>query len=462
MPPRQTTRRNRTHEPRTKRSARALLLTALSTALLAAPSGAIATPAESAPPGGVAEEAAAAVVHETPDGADFLTVHGHLLIRPEYVDNVKDFDDARGDEDLFYRQRIRLGLTVRPLEWLRLRADLQNATLWGLETTGESDPQNRLGFYQAYLSLDVPFAPGLTLEGGRMALEYGAGRLIGADEFLHVPRFFDGAVARYTYAPYIRVDLFGSVLRERSTPIGQDRNLFGLYATTHALAGFTFDLYALYLQDGSPEQARDIVTIGARAAGEPLPGLTFDAEAAIQVGRADTTAREDVEHFATAYFVAVDYAIPVWGRPTLGAFFSSASGDGDPGDDRDVDFDPLFGSRHDYWGRLDLFSWTNLLDFGGRFRLTPVAGLGLLVEAHRFLAVEPRGSVPGLWGGRTIPFEVDDALGTELDIVLGWRYDEHLAFEVGYVVFLPDEAVRDVLDGDDRVDWAYAQVRMDL
>lgn len=395
-------------------------------------------------------------------GPGFLTVDGHIFIRPEYVDNLKDFDEVRGDEDFFYRQRIRLGFTLRPLDWLRLRAELQNATIWGVETTGESDPQNRLGFYQAFLSLDVPFAPGLTLEGGRMALEYGAGRLIGADDFRHLPRFFDGGVARYAYEPWIRVDLFGTVLRERSTPIGQDRNFFGLYATTKALDGFTFDLYTLYLTDGAPEQERDVVTIGVRAAGEPLPGLTFDAEAAVQVGQVDTSARNDVSHLATAYFVAVDYAIPVWGRPTLGAFFSSASGDGNPADDRNVDFDPLFPSGHVYWGRLDLFSWTNLIDYGGRFRLTPTDGLEFLLEAHRFHAVEPRGSVPGLWGGRTVATEVDDALGTELDLVLSWRFNEHLAVEVGYAFFLPDDGVEDVLDGADRADWAYGQVRLDL
>lgn len=474
MPWRLLTRRDRTPErltfrtPPTSRSTLSpLLLGALW--LLAAPAVAAPLPtdapteAAAAPAAPTAAAGAAPSERNAPSGADFLTVHGHLLIRPEYVDNVKDFDEARGDEDLFYRQRVRLGLTVRPLEWLRLRADLQNATLWGVETPGASDPQNRLGFYQAYLSLDVPFAPGLTLEGGRLALEYGAGRLIGADDFILTPRFFDGAVARYTYAPYIQVDLFGSVLRERSTPIGQDRNLFGLYATTGALAGFTFDFYTLYLQDGSPAKSADIVTIGVRAAGEPLPGLTFDAEAAVQVGRTDTVAREDVEHLATAYFVAVDYAIPVFGRPTLGAFFSSASGDGDPADDRNVGFDPLFPSRHPYWGRLDLISWTNVIDFGGRLRWTPATGLDLLVEAHRFLAVEPRGSVPGLWGGRTVAFEVGGAaLGTELDLIVGWRFNEHLAIEVGYAFFLPDEAVLDVLGGDDRADWAYAQVRMDL
>lgn len=397
-------------------------------------------------------------------GREVLTVDGHVFIRSEYIDNLQDFDEAGGDEDLFYRQRVRLGLTIEPLDWLRVRADLQNATIWGVDGTGQSGTQNRLAFYQGYIELDVPFAPGLSVKGGRMSLSYGAERLIGPDDFRHMPRFFDGAVIRYAYAPWITVDLFGTVLRERSTPIGQDRNFFGLYATTHALEGFTFDFYTLYLSDGAPDQGRDVVTIGVRAAGEPFRGLTFDAEAAVQLGLVDTSARNDVSHLATAYFVSLDYEIPVWGKPTFGAFFSSASGDANPADDRDVDFDPLFSSQHRFWGALDLISWTNAIDFGGRLRVTPSDGLTFLVEAHRFLAVEPRGSVPGLWGGRSVATDgsIGDALGTEVDLILTWRFNAHLAIEAGYAFFLPDDAIADVLDGTDRADWAYGQVRVDL
>ena len=70
--------------------------------------------------------------------SDFVDFHGHLLIRPEYVNNTLDFADAEGDEDMFYRQRIRIGATIRPLDWLRMRADLQYATIWGTDLATES------------------------------------------------------------------------------------------------------------------------------------------------------------------------------------------------------------------------------------------------------------------------------------------------------------------------------------
>ena len=394
--------------------------------------------------------------------SDFVDFHGHLLIRPEYVNNTLDFADAEGDEDMFYRQRIRIGATIRPLDWLRMRADLQYATIWGTDLATESGADSRLGFYQAFLELEVPWVPGLSLKAGRMELEYGAGRLVAVDDFVLSPRFFDGGVVAYEYEPYIRADLFGAVIRERSTPIGQDRNLFGLYLTTEALEGFTFDLYAIYMADGSPDSKRDVVTIGARAAGEPVEGLTFDAEAAVQVGSVGAPDGGTVDHLATGYFVAIDYEIPVWGRPTLGAFFSSASGDANPNDDRSVDFDPMFPDRHAYWGRLDLFTWSNIIDVGGRVRFHPLDDLRLLAEVHYFQMVEAHGRLSGLWGRQPADRSVEPALGVEVDLLVTYQIHRYIRLDLGYSLFLPDTAFDDVLGSSDRADWVYGQVRVDL
>lgn len=402
----------------------------------------------------------APVTAPTAERAPFA-LDGHVFIRPEYANNLLDFDNQGDDEDFSYRQRIRLGATLRPIDWLTLRVDLQNATTWGTEFADDSDVRNHLGLHQAYLRFDAPFAPGLSLTAGRMELEYGAGRLVGADDFQHVPRFFDGAVLRYEVDRWIRADLFATVLDDSAGADEGDRDFFGLYATSTPLDGYTFDLYALYLTDRGRVTSKDVWTIGARVAAEPVEGLTFDGEVALQVGTVAEGPTE-VDHLATAYYAALDYAIPIWGRPTIGAFFSSASGDANGADDRSVDFEPLFPSQHAFWGRLDLIQWTNVIDFGGRVRLFPVEGLDVLAEFHRFQAVDPLGAVPGVWNRRpTIP-NVDSALGYELDLVARYRVHPRLVLELGYSFFLPDTGVKQVRGNDDRVDWAYLQVRVDL
>lgn len=394
--------------------------------------------------------------------SDWLSLDGHILLRPEYVDNLNDFAEEIGDEDFYYRQRLRLGLSFQPLSWLTVRADVQSAIVWGTEVPADLGMSDQLGLYQAYVHVTVPWVDSLWLRAGRMGLELGAGRLIGRDDFRISPNFFDGGLIHYEHGPYIRLDAFGFVLRERFTPIGRDRNIFGLYASTNALENATFDLYVMYLSDGDPQDTQDLVTLGARAAAEPIAGLKIDGEAVLQVGAVEPGGGPEQDVLATAYFLSVDYTIPVWSAPRAGLFFSSASGDSNPVDDRYSAFDPLYPSRHAFWGAMDLFSWTNIIDYGGRLGFAPMDGLDVGLEIHRFHAVDPDGTMLTLPGSGPVSDSDGGELGTELDFLVRYRPLEQVALALGYSFFLPDDAFKRARGQGDRADWLYLELRADL
>ena len=68
--------------------------------------------------------------------------------------------------------------------------------------------------YEASISTDLLF--GITLSAGRMALNYGDGRIIGNDNWGNNGRTHDGFVIKYEYEDYIKIDIGTDAVEERS------------------------------------------------------------------------------------------------------------------------------------------------------------------------------------------------------------------------------------------------------
>ena len=403
------------------------------------------------------------------DGAS-LGIHADIRIRPEYSQNRTDFNTGSADQDSFWGHRVRFGATVGYDRWVQAKVTIQEARTFGSTQTSASN----LGLYEAYGELRLnEWIQGLWIRGGRMELSFGNERLVGRDDFSLSGRTFDGVLARWGRQPYVDIKAFYTKLRESTEGESGDNDFFGVYISTEAIPHTVLDIFYMGQLD---KVARDfqeagttvqrtvesaIHTTGARLEFN-YAGFRAEAEAVFQFGnRTDPNNFErTLDHFATAYFADISYQIPVTTRPTFGAFFVWASGDANPVDGKSVDFQPLFPTRHSFLGTMDLFSWSNIMDVGGTFELTPPKGFGLYTGFHYFLLAQPQGRLFGPGSNLTPTQSVGRNVGMEVDFALTWAPNPNLQLQTGYSVFLPSTVPEQLGLGSDIAHWAWVQARV--
>ena len=139
------------------------------------------------------------------------------------------------------------------------------------------------------------------------------------------------------------------------TPGSQGKRFAGLYLSKSFSPSVSLETWWMRKQKLSNQSDRH--TLGGAAR---LKSSTFnvDAEGSYQFGQ------------------QTDHSIAAWGgsvqaqwqarryryQPRLGVELNLASGDSDNTDRTDQTFDSLYGSRHQYWGHLDLIGGRNAMD----------------------------------------------------------------------------------------------------
>ena len=399
-----------------------------------------------------------------------IDVFGSFRARGTFEMNRTDLTSELRDRDWYMLQRLRLGLAVHPAEVLTLTAEIEDARVWGggTDTIGLAAEASRFGLYRGFVTVKG-LARGLTLEAGRLTLHYGMGRMVGFSEWSNRGRAFDGARVSYEPLDGLALDLFFTVLAERNaTTSGHDSTFSGFYGSyafhQGPFKGLSLDAYALHLYDGMAATYKNVATLGLALRGTLFDALYLDVEAAAQVGRVtEALSTRKSSHLATAGYVGLGY-VRTTGVPfKVGAFASGASGDAEPrdvpGNSRSVSFIPLFPAAHGWWGRMDLVSWTNLMEFGAKAEVTLLEPLTGLLEWHEYFAVDDRAPFPIL-GPDVAPLEaMGKHMGGELDLVITYRPLTWLTADAGYGLFVPARGARNYkgLDSTSPAHWVYLQ-----
>jgi hypothetical protein len=152
------------------------------------------------------------------------------------------------------------------------------------------------------------------------------------------------------------------------------------------------------------------------------------------------------------------YRFDVRTAPSLGLFFSFATGDANPFNDRSHAYRPGFHSRHNVFGLLDLFTWQGVWDIGPSFRLAPHKDVSIELNYHVFSLSSNGGLVKAFntessWRGddrplgevyRHVSFPVGGSrfLGQELDLIVGWQATSWLRLDLEYGFFVPGARTR--------------------
>ncbi len=453
-----------------------------------------------------------------------LTLDFEERLRWEFRDNNKDFDKSVNDprDDGWILSRFRLGLMVKPTDWLKVYAQTQDTREWfssrgNVPGVNGVEGGDSFDLRQAYVELGNVKQFPLTLTVGRQVLDYGDRRLVGDSRWGNFGLTFDAVKLHYENRRFW-VDAFVArpVQFRNGTFDDSDSadNFFGIYGGTDILGFQTTELYFLYRDkadaqpDLSPANAKNpdgtyrgpaqrIATVGTRwkSKKDALHGFDYSAELACQFGDLWTSDRSTkrLNHHAFALALTGGYTWEnlAW-KPRLGLEYDYASGDKNSKDGSSQSFQNLFPSNHQQYGFIDIFDWRNLHDARVSFSAKLHKNLELTLDYHAFWLAE---STDYWYGGNsgnstlrtttpsttkttsttskgvttvkkvTTPGKdvrtigASNFAGHEIDLTANWKVNKHLSFLVGYSHFFAGAYLRQTGSASD-ANFGYVQATL--
>lgn len=418
-------------------------------------------------------------------------------IRGEIRENNRDFDSSVHDDndDSWLLNRFRLGLTFKPLPWLKLYGQTQDSR------EAFSDRPNIPGVHgaegddifdlrQGYIALgDLKHFP-LQLTVGRQAITYGDARLVADSRWGNFGRTFDAVRVRFE-EPHYWIEGFAmrpvQIERHEFDASDAEDNFFGGYFSTDLVPEQATDFYVFYRHkdDNQPDldptnkidpqgtwngPAARFATIGARVKSTPdtLAGWDYTFEGVYEIGhiyQSDLHSQRFTLN-AFALHASAGYMAKTWAwKPRLGLEYDYASGDKNPNDGRSESFQNLFPSNHDKYGFMDEFGWRNLHDLRAQLNLKPVKKLDLEFDFHGFWLANThdfwyrsngistlRTKTPDGRDVRTIG--ASNFAGNEVDLTATYELNKNVKLQTGYSHFFAGDYLHDTGAHDD-ADFAY-------
>lgn len=333
--------------------------------------------------------AAVAGAGETPAG---FRIDGDLRLRGEQLTD--SFRPLAPGTDRVLASRLRLRAAYAGARWGGM-LELQDARLVGAAplTPVGTDDVNALEPLQAWVRWRP--RPGFELRLGRQTVDFGSRRLLARNRYRNTANGFSGARLRWALADGARLQAL-LLYPDRRRPDGRDpralrANAARLDPLAEAgyLSGVTLaalplaeplqlDAYVLRrVVDDGPRGVgdRDITTVGGRLLRVAGTGWYGELEAALQVGRSRLDPRPGAamgDHRAWFLHGELRHPLPLPVAARLRLQLDVASGDGDPGDDRQGRFDKLFGARASELGPTGIYGF-----FDRSNLLSPAVGLRL-------------------------------------------------------------------------------------
>jgi hypothetical protein len=410
------------------------------------------------------------------DGRLILDIEERM--RGEIRENNRDFDSSIKDDndDSWLLNRFRLGLTLKPVWWLKVYGQTQDAReafsdRSNIPGVRGAEGDDSFDLRQASISLGDAKQFPLVLTIGRQAISYGDGRLVADSRWGNLGRTFDAIRLRFEEPKYW-LEAFAmrpvQIERHEFNPSDSEDNFGGLYFSTTIIPKQTTDLYFYYRdkQDNQPDldptnkvdpegsfngPAASFATLGLRIKSSPdkWDGWDYSAEFAYEVGDLYVTDRNSPRSHLSAFALAASggYTLTetLW-KPRFGLEYDFALGDDNPNDGDSHSFQTLYPSGHDKYGLMDEFGWRNLHDLRAQVNLQPTRELGLEAHFHTFFLADTsdywyrsngisvlRTKTPDGRDVRTIG--ADNFAGNEIDFIATYDLTRNIKVQAGYSHF---------------------------
>jgi len=383
---------------------------------------------------------------------------GQVQIRSEL--DGRDFSDKTYPRT-FATIRTRIGLETSVSEKIQFFAQMQDSRAFGQGTP--TTFLKNIDLHQGYVKLSNPFDFNFEVQAGRFQLIYGTERFIGASNWSHIGRSFDGV--KFTIAPKkFDLDLFALTINDTQNPIAVPTvnlypypaketpsfSLYGFYKTTNLTDKSKLDLLAFYevdRKDVKPDtNALNRFTISSTYFGN-YGNLSTIVEAAYQFGKISGI---DLG----AYLISIQgtYETGV-AALTVGADILSGN---DPKDPKKLSALTLaYGTAHKFFGFMDYFPINagghGVNNFYLKANINPKdSKLNLALDFHHFLSNQKSLSNKSVFG-------------QEIDLTLVYKFIKGTSITWGGSVFLPGELMKEIYaPREDIAFWSYVMITANL
>jgi len=308
---------------------------------------------------------------------------------------------------------------------------------------------------QVYGELHFKHAFGLDrpmyVRAGRMAFELVDRRLIANNEFRNTSNTFQGIRAKIGEQTndweldMLWMQPIDRLLYQWDKPV---RGLwfYGLVGSWRRWSEYaTIQPYWLGLTQNSaakvddPEDTYSIQTTGIRSYGVVgETGWDWDIDLVYQFGKW----KDDLTQNAWASALEIGYTVEDWSwKPRFSGFFAYGSGDRNPNDRFNNNFNSLYGFNQP-WSRNDYFSWDNAIQPKARIETTPVKNLLVDLGYGAFWLASSR--APWQRAELSDPSgRAGNWLGNEFDVRLRYRIRDRVQAECSYARFNPGTFPKD-------------------
>lgn len=400
-------------------------------------------------------------LHDTLGFPEWLSVSFEQRTRYETMDGTFRADSVGGDQQI--PMQIDLWLEAHSEHW-RIGGEFLDARQFGSdEGSGINNTHvDEADFIQAYLAWsDQNLAySGLGFDAiaGRQTLNFGSRRLVARNVFRNTINSFDGfrlrivdynhwqfnafvakPVGRYPNDSDQLLDHFHS-FDEPEKQVWFSGGFLELYDLS---GGLNAELYLYHLEEGDRKRSqtrnRRYFTPGFRLYIKPAKGkFDFQAETIGQFGtvRATTAPSDgrDLDHSAWYQHFDAGYTFEIPWSPRLAFEYDYASGDHDPNDSKDQQFDTLFGARRFEFGPTGIygaFARSNINTPGFRISVNPHASVQAFMS-HRFfwLAEDKDSWTTARLRDRT--GKTGNFIGQQLELSARWDVNSSWNLETGW------------------------------
>lgn len=351
--------------------------------------------------------------------------------------------DVDGNDHGELLERVRLGADAwrGPVE---VRVVLQDARLWdlGAGTAGVGQPSSlaQTGAYEAWVDAHTASARPSFLRVGRQAVTWGEGRLLGASDASPTGRSLDAVRGRLVVGDWAFEALGASLSDPVNNQAAPVPPAYGELVGARVEWGFdpllAVDAYGL----GRFAQAQPAENLEGTVQGETYTGalylhgdahsIAWGAEGAVQLGHVSGLALDRLA-WAGAGHVAYSFDRVVL-SPTLRLGGSYASGP--EAGSKYTAFDPMLPDARAFYGAMDLFAWSNIVEGHARVTVVPWTDAVASVE-YRYARLAQAG---GPWRTDYLVTvapatgNTQAELGNEVDVALRWAPWEPLELAAGY------------------------------
>ncbi len=407
-------------------------------------------------------------------GSGKLNLGGSLRLRYEYFDNynIKAYGNDKSDTILLSRLRVNVGYTL-PLR-TKIFVQLQDARFFfsDLESSdfGPSCPyENEFDLRQAFGEIRKIAETPMGFKIGRQVIKYGDYRIFGPGDWGNVGRYTWDAGKVLIETPSFNVDVFAAnrvlYLKNRFDDEHFPYHVFAAYGRIESIPRNKFDLFYIIKQN-SDEVARGPAGVGkllVNTAGFYGKGswkrLDYGGTFAYQFG---DYSQDSIGAFG--FNVEAGYTVCERWKPRLAFSLSYASGDKSPDDHSYGTFDGVFGAVDKYYGRMNLFSWMNLVDVQVGVSVKPIKPMKLSLDFHRFQLAQARDA----WyycTGKKMRWDPTGAsgrdLGDEIDLIWKYRAHRHVTLMAGCCAFFPGNFIQSTGPAGNAY-WAFGQVEFKI